>query len=154
MAAKRILKFFLKLLVAAGIVVGGFFGVKALINSKNKNSMIYNNSISLGLSNRVLNSSSGLVNKSEKYNTNVKLNVLTEINKVLIEYYNHYISLTAFENHPNDSQRDQIISKMNDLSNKINGTINSLAFIDTSASNSIKEQRIVYSANLYINPLK
>ena len=150
MAAKRIFKFLLKLAIAAGIVVGGFFGVKALIDSKNKHNLISSTSISLNVSDKVLNSATNLQNKSENYNTRVKIGVLSSINKVLVDYYNYYVSLSVFEEKPNDVERYKIVSKIQQLAQKADETKDSLRFIDSSANSTLKEQRIVFSANLYV----
>ena len=150
MAAKRILKFFLKLIVAAGIVVGAYFGISAIINSKSEANKIANTSSSLNIVSKVQNSGQSIAGKLD-YNTNVKLTKINDINSVLVDYYNHYVSLTGFENYPDNSLKSNIISKMNELDTKIATTKNSLLLIDSSNSDTIKAQRVIMSANHYIS---
>lgn len=149
MATKRIVKFILKLAVAAAIVVGGFFGIKALFDAKNKNNLISETAISAKISEKVLNSATDLENKSDNYRTRVKISTMQSINKVLVNYFDYYVTLTFFEQKPNEASREKIISKIKELSEKVDATKNSLQFINTSLSTELKEQRIIYSANLY-----
>ncbi len=157
MATTRIVKFILKLAVAAAIVVGGFFGIKALVNAHNKNNLISNTSTSLNISKSVLETPTKFTEeegRSSSYITNTKIGKIISINAVLVDYFDYYVSLTPFEQKANESLRDEIVSKINELSNKIDTTKNSLNFINSTISSQSKEERIVYSANLYIEQTK
>ena len=150
MAAKNIFKFFLKLIVAAGIVAGAYFGISALINSKDNSNQISTTSQGLNIVANLQNSGQSLASKSD-YNTSAKLLRLNDITNVLIDYYNHYVNLSSFENHSDNSAKEQIISKIKELDQKIKTTQNSLTLIDSSSNDTVKKQRIQISAGYYIN---
>ena len=161
MAATRIFKFLLKLAIAAAIVVGAVFGVKALLDSKTKNTVIANTSISTNVSSKALalvdsfDSSKMLDSDADK----TRISSLKYINKALVNYYNYYVSLSMFEKQNDDAARNKIVSKIKEWGNKIDDVTYSFQFIDSITTQDIannpslkeiKNQRIKHSTELFI----
>ena len=132
MATKNIVKFLLRLVVAAAIIVGAVFLVSAL-TSKRDSEVILKASIKNEISVKYKSAYEGLLAKTEtntvKY---IMISSCNKINDVLVEYYDYYLNMTSFEHKQNDSKRDQIVKKIEKLSTKIDDTSQSVKLLNTS----------------------
>ena len=115
MALKRIIKFVLRLVVAAGIVVGAYFGITALFGGKNKANTIVNVARETKISTEAKASANNLYNQSSDYNLKIKITVMNDINNVLIEYFDYYVNISCYENHPNEAKRSEVENKIRGL---------------------------------------
>ena len=154
MAAKRIFKFILKMIVAAAIVVGAYFGISAIANRGGNPNNIIDVSNSENISVKLVSSHDGL--QSEDANLQTKINVLDNINIVLLDYYNYYMMLTPYKNYPSTVGDDVLINKIKELSNQINSTsrFNLMTKVSVTNNATLKEQRILLTAKEYAKQTK
>lgn len=160
MAIKRIIKFLLQMAVAAGLVVGAYFGIKAIIDAKNGNNYIAQASQSQQVEAKVTYARDARVNISgtdkslyeitTSYVLRYKITGLNRMNQVLLDYYNHYISLTGFENASNGGKRNQILSKIDELIKQADKTKYYLDLIKTANSNELRENRVKFTTEEYV----
>ena len=153
MALKRIIKFVLRLVVAAGIVVGAYFGITALFGGKNKANTIVNVARETKISTEAKASANNLYNQSSDYNLKIKITVMNDINNVLIEYFDYYVNISCYENHPNEAKRSEVENKIKEAREKIKATREYMALVD-SANESIKQQRVLLTAKQYAEQIK
>ena len=153
MAVKRIIKFILRLAVAAGIVVGAYFGITAIFGGNHKVNMIANVARETKISTEVKSSANGLFSYATANHLRVKISVMDDINDVLVEYFDYYINLSSFENYPNETKRSEISNKIKDVVSKAKSTSDYLSLVE-SANESIKEQRILITAKQYAEQIK
>ncbi len=149
MAAKRIFKFILKMLVAAGIVVGAYFGISALVNKGGNPNSIIDASNKAEITTKMALSHKDL--ESSQVNLQTKIDVLDKINVVLTDYYNYYLTLTPYKNYQQNKVTDGVvIDKINELKNQIEVTTRYMAMtINVSDNASLKEQRVLLTAKEY-----
>ena len=159
MAIKRIIKFILRLAVAAGIVVGAYFGMTAIFGGNNKVNIIANVareskiSIKAKSSTKTQDASQNLKNNTNDYVLKIKISAMDDINDVLVEYFNYYINLSSFENHPNEIKRSEVADKIREVVQKIDNTSECMTLV-FSANSSIKEQRVLLTAKHYAEQIK
>lgn len=121
---KNIIKFILRLVVA-GAVVGGIVFAIIHFTAKDNKTNIIDKSYNAEIVAKYQASYDGLSNYATANSNNAKLlSATNSINEVLIEYYNHYITLTAFSK--NVANSEDILTKMDNLVIKINYTTNLL----------------------------
>lgn len=159
MAIKRIIKFILRLAVAAGIVVGAYFGIIAIFGGKYKVNMIANVARETKISTEAKSSTKTAdVSQDLQYSTNnyvlkIKISAMDDINDVLVEYFNYYINLSCFENHANEGKRAEIVKKIKEVDQIIDKTSEYMTLV-VSANSGIKEQRVLLTAKQYAEQIK
>ena len=124
MATKRILKFVLKMAIAGLILAGIVFGIVKVTSPKKEKFEIINTSNNCAITTQYSDSYDGMLQYAPsatlKYTRIVYTN---KINDVLLESYKYYISLSMFENYPNNSLKAEIKNQIKKLSNQISKTI-------------------------------
>ena len=127
MAAKRIFKFVLRIAVVVGIIAGIYFGISAINNNKNANLKILEASQTANITTKINQSYDDLVEIAEN-NSLQKYMVMrcNDITTAMMQYYNHYLNLTCFENSGVNGDKSSIINKIFALSNAIDETANRL----------------------------
>ncbi len=134
MATKNIVKFLLKMIVAAAVLAGIVFLVLHFTSSNKSTTEIIDKSYKTNLVQKYQESYDGLINyaplNSAKY---LLLENTNKINSVLIEYYEHYLTLTAFEEKDNSFKKNNILEKINELEKAVEKTTQYLKLTKSSA---------------------
>ena len=151
MAAKRIVKFIIKMIVTAGIVVGAYFGISALVNKPNTNNII-NASTNVSLVTKLQESHTDVV--SDNVNLQPKIDVLDKINIAMLDYYDYYISLTPFKKYNSDISEGAIINKIDELSKQVELTTRYNTSINSSTNNALKQEKVLLTAKEYAKQTK
>ena len=156
MAGKRIFKFLLRIAVVIAILLGIYFGISAINSNKNANVKIIEASQSAKITTKIGVAYNELVEIAEN-NSPQKFMVMrcNDITTALMEYYNHYLNLTCFENTSNSGNRDTIISKINTLSKWIDETDQRLDNTKKiTGNNTEKNKRFIKTLESYFEQTK
>lgn len=159
MAVKRIVKFVLKMVVAAAVVVGGYFLIKHFTSKSESATDIINKSQTQEIAVNYQNSYDGLIN-SATANTPQRTRIYqtNNINKLLLEYYNHYMTLTGFQSKNSDATKNEIIKQMENLLEQTKITKSHLDTLkstpDSANYEAEKNERLRVVANDYFEQTK
>lgn len=158
----RVVKFIIKMVVTACIVVGAIFGISVLVTPKYDKDKIVNAEKSYNLVEKFEKSFSGytegektvhgivdmMPDSPSQYFANTKTETLPaskKVNDVFIVYYQYYLSNSNFLKAENKSLQSKILREMNDLNKQVDVTIEKLNYIDNFA------KRNNYSSSAYSN---
>jgi hypothetical protein len=156
MAIKNIVKFLLKMAIAGAVLAGIIFLVIHFTSSKSSTDIVdksYKNEIVA----KYEASFDGLNEYAEPNSVKARLlGATNQINKVLVEYYNHYITLTGFEK-KSSAKKEIILNKMDTLLGQIAQTTNLLNLTKSQAiqnNEAEKTQRFNNTLDAYVKQTK
>ena len=156
MATKRIFKFVLRIAVVVGIIAGIYFGISAINNNKNANLKILEASQTANITTKINQSYGDLVEIAEN-NSSQKYMVMrcNDITTAMMQYYNHYLNLTCFENSGANGDKSAILLKITALSNAIDETAVRLANTKKITNNEVeRKSRFVKTLQSYFEQTK
>ena len=158
MTAKRIFSFVLRIVVVVGIVLGLYFGISAIVESKRTTQI------------SEVSALAKIDQKSNTLNTEIEAELdgnhdlaasretvarrCVFINKFLIEYFDYYVRLASFENSPNGEQKANIIEKINQLSKQINESQTRLNNLKNCSIAEERERRFVRTMEVFFEETK
>lgn len=127
---KKALKFILRMIVTVVIVVGVIYGAMWISGRDKQNTQIVNLSQSLNISTTYKNSYQDIVATVQANNQNtfddkasdVVVKGAVDVANFLVDYYDHYVVLTSFENSADGNLKQNIVSKIETVDAKIKNT--------------------------------
>ena len=159
----RVIKFLLKMIIAAGIVVGVIFLVSYFISPKADATKISRTESEYNLSQKIENSYSGFKRTDDtivksvvdmmpeapsQYFANTKTDMLPaskKVSDVFVAYYQYYVSASCYVNKDNSKWQSSIIGQMQKLNAQVDKTIEYLEFMDKYAK--VKNYNTSYYSN-------
>ena len=145
---KRALKFVLRMVVTVVIVVGVIYCAMLLSDRDKQNTQIVSLSQSLNISTSYTNSYTDIVSIVQANNQNtfadkandVIVKGAVDVANLLVDYYDHYVVLTSFENSADGNLKQNIIDKMQALDGKVKNTTKLLAQVNSCESTNFVEK--------------
>lgn len=159
MAIGRIVKFVLRLAVAAAVVVGGYFLIRHFTTKGANATEIIDKNQSQEIAVKYEESYEGLAGEAPA-NSPQKTRILTtdKINAFLLEYYDHYLTLTAFQSKESEELKNEILKKTESLADKIANTKKQLAKLKEAPNlpgyEDERAERLKVTANFYFEQTK
>ena len=158
MTAKRIFGFVLRIAVIVGIILGLYFGISAIVDSK-RTTQISEVSANAGIQQKSATLNAGIENEIDT-NSNMTLSRKSlarrcvEINKFLVEYFDYYVRLSSFENASNVSKKEDIIEKINKLKKQIDESQTRLNNLKNCTISEERERRFVITLEVFFEETK
>ena len=145
---KNIIKFILRMAVVAGIVVGIVFAINHFTGRKDA-LLVSNKSVDSNIVERYVESATDVESYIESNTAKRKrIDALNKINTVLIEYYNHYLTNSIFENSKDEGFAKSIVKEIEILETKIDDT---KYYMNLAKSNGISQTERDLRVNNVIN---
>ncbi len=145
---KNIIKFILRMAVVAGIVVGIVFAINHFTGRKDA-LLVSNKSVDANIVERYVESATDVESYIESNTAKRKrIDALNKINTVLIEYYNHYLTNSIFENSKDEGFAKSIVKEIEILETKIDDT---KYYMNLAKSNGISQTERDLRVNNVIN---
>ena len=145
---KNIIKFILRMAVVAGIVIGIVFAINHFTGRKDA-LLVSNKSVDSNIVERYVESATDVESYIESNTAKRKrIDALNKINTVLIEYYNHYLTNSIFENSKDEGLAKSIVKEIEILETKIDNT---KYYMNLAKSNGISQTERDLRVNNVIN---
>ena len=145
---KNIIKFILRMAVVAGIVIGIVFAINHFTGRKDA-LLVSNKSVDANIVERYVESATDVESYIESNTAKRKrIDALNKINTVLIEYYNHYLTNSIFENSKDEGFAKSIVKEIEILETKIDDT---KYYMNLAKSNGISQTERDLRVNNVIN---
>ncbi|MGN1221732.1 MAG: hypothetical protein ACI4TT_00690 [Christensenellales bacterium] len=158
---KNIIKFILRMVVTACIVVGVVFLCMHLTNKTSDATLIANTSADYNISQKLDDSHKNftaivLQNNQNDFENKASFDVVKAVvvvSDVLEEYYSYYITLTCYENATESNLKNSIVEKIETLNQSIDKSIKFLSQVNSANSSNYTEKnaRIVNLFNSLCN---
>lgn len=148
---KNIIKFILRMAVVAGIVVGIVFAINHFTGRKDS-LLISNKSVDSNIVERYVESATDVESYIESNTAKRKrIDALNKINTVLIEYYNHYLTNSIFENSKDEGFAKSIVKEIEILETKIDNTKYYMSLVKSNGiSQTERDLRVNNVINFYL----
>lgn len=117
---KNLVKRLFLIILIAGVIAGGYVLVANLINNEQKSTTkIVEASQDYDFNEKYKKSYEGLQMYAGSLSASSEIKYVNDMNDFLLEYYNHYLTLTQFVNKSNSTKVNQILAQLKTLSEKV-----------------------------------